>query len=86
MILLLGGMTAIMFVPGAQAVTQDVMHPGLRHLLQPLRRCSGPLRQFPRADLCRRYLRQIRYTNGHDNTAPFLLDRGYTVFHRIVLL
>ena len=30
MILLLGGMTAIMFVPGAQAVTQDVMHPGLR--------------------------------------------------------
>ena len=29
-VLLLGGMTAIMFVPGVQAVTQDVMYPGLR--------------------------------------------------------
>ncbi len=29
-VLLLGGMTAIMFVPAAQAVTQDVIHPGLR--------------------------------------------------------
>ena len=30
LVLLLGGMTAIMFVPAAQAVTQDVIHPGLR--------------------------------------------------------
>ncbi len=29
-VLLFGGMTAIMFVPAAQAVTQDVIHPGLR--------------------------------------------------------
>ena len=29
-ILLFGGMTAIMFVPAAQATTQDVIHPGLR--------------------------------------------------------